>query len=182
MNSANRALLCAVLAASLATANTPALGSDPPKIHGETANGKSIELPEAAAGKITLLILGFSKQAGGQTAPWWENASQDFASDPRFTCYTIAVLEDVPALLRGMVKSGIRSGIPAPQRNHMIMTVSGEAAWKKFFAVSDRKVPYLVLLDAGGHVRWSGHGVFERRQYEVLKTAVKDLGAEAKRN
>jgi hypothetical protein len=90
------------------------------------------------------------------------------------------VLEGVPSLLRGMIKAGIRNGMPVASRDHMLTTVSSEAAWKKFAGVSDSKVPYLVLLDGTGHVRWSGHGVFEQRQYDGLKLALKDTEAEAK--
>jgi hypothetical protein len=181
MNPAIRTLvLCAALPAGLEWAEAPAFESDPPKIHGETVNGRPIELPEAAAGKIALLLLGFSKQGGEQTGVWEDHVSKDFADDPRFTVYTIAVLEGVPALFRGMVKSGIRSGTPAPKRDRMVTTVSGEAALKKFAGVSDSKIPYLVLLDASGHVRWRGHGPFEQGQYGALKAVVKHMEAEAK--
>ena len=133
--------------------------------------------PRPLAGKITVLILGFSKQGGQRTGPWQEHLSQDFANDRHFTSYTIAVLEDVPALFRGMIKSGIRSGTPAAKRDHMVTTVSGESALKKFAAVSDSSVPYLVLLDGSGHARWSGHGQFEQQQYDELRVAVKNLEA-----
>jgi hypothetical protein len=145
-------------------------------------NGNPIELPEAAASKIVVLILGFSKQGGQQTGLWHAHLSQDFANDPHFTSYAIAVLEGDPSLLRGMIKAGIRNGTPVPRRDHMVTTVSGEAAWKKFAGVSDSNIPYLVLLDGAGHVRWSGHGVFEQRQYEGLKVAVKELESEANGN
>jgi hypothetical protein len=183
MHLANRILLLyGVLAAGITTHQTSGPGSDPPKIRGETVNGKPIELPEAATGKTTVLILGFSKQGGQQTGVWQDHLSQDFATDPYFTSYTIAMLEGVPTLFRGMIKSGIRSGTPAPKRDHVVTTVSGEAAWKKFAGVSDSSVPYLVLLDGAGHVRWSGHGLFDQRQYDVLRSAVKNVEAEAKRN
>ena len=180
MNTLKRTLLCAAFAAALAIPQTPPLGTVSPRILGETANGTPIELPDAAAGKVTLLILGFSKQGGQQTGAWADRVSQDLASDPHFTRYTIAVLEGVPTLLRGMVKSGIEKGTPPAKRDHMVTTVSGQAAWKKYAGVTDTKVPYLVLLDGGGHLRWRGHGLFEQQQYEALRAAVKNLEADGK--
>jgi hypothetical protein len=178
MNPTNKILLSTVLAVGLATSQMTAIRSNPPKIHGETANGRSLELPDAAVGKVTLLILGFSKAGGQQTGVWQQHVSGELGHDPHFTIYTIAVLESVPSLFRGMVKSGIRSGTPKAERDHMVTTVSGEAAWKQFAGVSDDRVPYLVLLDGTGHVRWTGHGLFEERQDAALRAAVRDLEAE----
>jgi hypothetical protein len=68
MHFTNKILLCAALTISPAISQTPGLGSNPPNIHGETLNGEPIELPEAAAGKIAVLILGFSKQGARRHA------------------------------------------------------------------------------------------------------------------
>ena len=59
----NRTWLSLVLtaAAGLVCAQSPSPGSEPPKLHGETLDGKMILLPEAAAGKVTLLVIGASK-------------------------------------------------------------------------------------------------------------------------
>jgi hypothetical protein len=173
MQLANAILLCTVLAPQVSTPQSPALGSEAPKIHGETLNGKPINLPEAAAGKLTILVLGFSRQGGQKTGLWAKHLSADFATDPLFTSYTVAMLEDAPAMLRGMIRSGIRSGTPVSERDHVVTTASGEAAWKEFLHAAQKDVPYLVLLDSGGKVRWTGHGAFEQQQYEALRTAVK---------
>jgi hypothetical protein len=173
MQLANAILLYAVLAFQVSAPQPSAIGSEPPRIRGETLNGKPINLPEATAGKLTVLVLGFNKQGGQQTGVWAKHLSQDFGTDPSFTSYTVAVLEDAPALLRGMIKSGIRSGTPGSERDHVVTTVSGEAAWKKFLRVKQKDVPYLVLLDSDGKVRWTGHGPFEQGQYETLKAAVR---------
>jgi len=137
------------------------------------AEWKPINLPEAAAGKLTILVLGFSRQGGQKTGLWAKHLSADFATDPLFTSYTVAMLEDAPAMLRGMIRSGIRSGTPVSERDHVVTTASGEAAWKEFLHAAQKDIPYLVLLDSGGKVRWTGHGAFEQQQYEALRIAVK---------
>lgn len=147
--------------------------STAPKIHGETVNGKPIELPDAAAGKVTLLILGFSKKAGQGTGAWRERVIKDFGSDAQFTTYTVAVLEDAPAFVRPMIRSGIKSGTPEALRDHMVTTASGEAEWKKFLGASDTAVPYLALLDGEGRLKWSSSGVFNEQEYEQLVSEVK---------
>ena len=159
--------------AGVTLAQAAPAGSAAPKIRGETVNGKSIELPDAAAGKVTLLILGFSKKAGQETGAWREHVLKDFAGDARFATYSVAVLEDAPAFVRPMIRSGIRSGTPEALRDHMVTTASGEAEWMKVLGASDKDVPYLVLLDPAGHFEWSGSGVFKEQEYAQLKGEVK---------
>lgn len=168
MRAPNKILLSVFIAAGLAQSQTP-------KIHGETANGKPIELPDAAADKVTLLILGFSKVAGPRAGVWEQHVSDEFGHDPHLAVYSVAMLESVPRLLRGTVKSGIESGTPKAKRDRMVTTFSGEAAWKQFTGAADDKVPYLVLLDGAGKTCWSGHGLFDEKQYEALRTVLKQL-------
>ena len=58
-------------------------GSEPPKLRGETLDGKAIVLPDAAAGRVALLVIGASKKGGDRTAPWREHFVADFRSNPR---------------------------------------------------------------------------------------------------
>lgn len=146
-----------------------------PGIHGETANGKPIDLPAAAAGKDALLIFGFSKAGGHQTGAWEQRTTAEFGRDPHLAVYTIAMLEAVPRLLRGMIKSSIVGGIPPAKRANMVLAFSGETEWRRFCEVSDDKVPYLVFFDRTQHIRWKGHGLFDEKQYDALKRAIEDV-------
>ena len=170
--------LCAILSVSAVMGHSATERRTPPKIHGETANGTQITLPDASAGKITLLLLGFSKQGGEQAGSWERHASEQFAHDSRFTAYTVAMLEDMPSMFRGIVRSSIRNGTPPAKREHAVTTATDEAAWKQFADVSDAKLPYLILLDAKGVVRWSAHGLWGDQLHQELTAAVQSLEAE----
>lgn len=166
------ALLLAV-AAAFAQGGAP--GSAPPKLRGETLDGQALVLPDAASGRVTLLIISASKKAGDRTGPWRERFLADFSSDARVTCYTAALLEEAPSIFRGMIKTGMRSGTPPAARGHVVVSISDEAVWKKYLDLSDDKLPGVLLLDGSGHVRWSYNGVLEPDRYSALKTATTDL-------
>ena len=165
-------LLLAATTAVLAQAPT---GSEPPKLRGETLDGKPILLPDAAAGKVTLLVLGASKKGGDRTGAWREHFQADFGSDPRADYFTAALLKNAPAFIRGMIKAGMRSGTPPAARSHVVVCVSDEALWEKYLGLADDALPGVVLLDGSGHVRWSYNGVFEPGRYGALKAATIDL-------
>lgn len=175
-----RILLSALMAVGIAAAQPITDKRTPPKIIGETANGTAITLPDASAGKITFLVLGFSKQGGDLSGSWERHVSEEFAHDAHFAVYTVAMLEDMPGMFRGLAKSGIRNGTPPARREHVVTSTTGEAPWKQFLGVSDAKVPYLVLLDSAGLTRWSGHGPWNESLYQQFNLAAQSLQSEEK--
>jgi hypothetical protein len=128
-----------------------------PSTVGETLSGKRVVLAEAMAGHATVLIMGFSKDAGDPCADWMRAVR----GDPAFagvTVYEAAMLAGAPGFVRPMIKAGIRKGFsPAEQESFVVLTAD-EKAWKAYFQVGNDKDPYVALLDHDGHLRWHGSG------------------------
>ena len=57
-----------------------------------------------------------------------------------------------------MIKSGIKNGVPAAERDSFVVLTEDEKSWRTHFDVGDDQVPYVVLIDAAGKVLWRGHG------------------------
>jgi hypothetical protein len=140
-------------------------------LHGQTLDGKTIVLPDAGAGKITLLVFGASKKGGERTGPWKDHFVADFGSNPDVTYYVAALLERVPTVFRGIIRTGMRGGTPIGERAHVLTSGSDEAAWRKYLNISDDTLPSALLLDESGRARWSHNGVFDSDQYQALKIA-----------
>jgi len=128
-----------------------------PATPGETINGKPVVLAQALAGHPAILIMGFTKEAGNLCTYWARNLH----SDPVLTgipIYEAAMLAAAPGFVRGMIKSSIRKGLSPSEQESFVVLSKDEQAWKSYFGVTDDKVPYVVLLDAQGKIRWQGHG------------------------
>ena len=164
-------ILAAAVAAGLALAQGPPAGSQPPKLHGQTLDGKTIVLPDAAAGKVTLLVLGASKKGGDRTGPWKDHFAADFGANANATYYVAALLQKVPGLVRGMIRSGMRGGTPEAARSHVLTSASDEDAWTKYVKMTDDSLPAVLLLDTSGRVLWSYNGTFDPGRYADLKSA-----------
>ena len=164
-----RALLVSITAVALGGAASP--GSEPPKLHGQTLNGEAMVLPDAAAGKVTLLVLGASRKGGERTGPWKDHFIADFASKRNAAYYVIALLQNAPAMFRGMIRAGMRNGTPEPERNHVLTSAADEAEWTSYLGLTDYSLPAVLLLDESGHVLWEYIGVFDPTKYQVLKAA-----------
>jgi len=158
-----------------ACAQTLQTGSVLPQIKGTSLEDQEITLPNAAAGKVTFLMITFSKAAGEKSQAWSDRFFKDYPQDDRVTSYSIAMLEDVPALLRGMVRGGIKRGVPASMRRRFLTVVKGEAEWKRYVGMQDDKEAYLLLLDGQGRVQWMHHGLFEQAIYDALRSRIAEI-------
>ena len=140
-----------------------------PKIEGENLVGEKVLLPDDAAGKVSVLILGFTKASKAPTSAWGDKLYADFGTRPDFTLYQLPVLEDVPRLLRVMVISGIKKGVPENKREHFVPILQGEAELKKFVHYHEPDDAYLVVLGRTGEILSQIHGSPDNANYARLR-------------
>src|SRR5712672_324349 len=145
-----RIFTCAflLLGTAIALAQTSRPGTTIPQIKGTTLEDQAIILPDAVRGKVTLLIITFSKAAGELGRGWNDPFHKDHPQDDKVTSYAIAMLEDVPSLLRGMVRGGIKRGVPLLMRRRFLTVSQDENQWKQYVGLKNDKDPYLILFDA----------------------------------
>jgi len=78
-------------------------------------------------------------------------------------------LEDVPRLLRVMVISGIKKGVPENKREHFVPILQGEAELKKFVHYHEPDDAYLVVLGRTGEIVSQIHGSPDNANYARLR-------------
>ena len=128
-----------------------------PSTEGETLTGKHLVLSQVSAGHPTILVMGFSKDAGDPATDWARALRKDPALS-QVHVYEAAMLAAAPAFIRGVIKSSIRKGIlPVDQESFVILT-RDEQSWRTWFGVTNDKESYVVLLDPQGKIQWHGHG------------------------
>jgi hypothetical protein len=85
------------------------------------------------------------------------------------------MLGDVPSLLRGMVRGGIKRGVPLSMRRRFLIVNQDENQWKQYVDLKNDKDPYLILCDGNGQVQWIHHGAFDPTEYGGLKVRIAEL-------
>ena len=128
-----------------------------PATAGETLSGKKIVLADSVRGHEAVLVGGFSHD-GGIACGDWMKAIRGDAALAGVEVYEIAMLEGAPGLFRGMIKGGMRKGMSTAEQDRVVVLTLDDKLWAKFFAVSNRQEPQVMLLDAKGNVVWHGHG------------------------
>ncbi len=129
-----------------------------PAIEGESFAGQHIVLPDAAAGKVAVLVFGFTKASKGPTSAWANKLLAEFGTRPEFVLYQLPVLEDVPRFVRGIVISGIKKGVPEDKRDHFVPILQKEAELKRFVRYNAADDAYVVVLSRSGETLAVSHG------------------------
>jgi len=147
-------------------------GDEFPHFSGRTLSGKNLELPFPASGGPTMVVFSTSRSGGTDAKLWSEHLSKDY---PHLPICTIMLLEGVPRLIRGMVVSGIKSGMPPSIQDRAVALYKDEDLWKQRLNVGDDSRAYVLLLGPNGQIRWSNAGMFSYAAYAQLRTTVQTL-------
>ena len=84
----------------------------PSLIRRRIAGREEAEYPWAVQGHPALLVVCFTHASGPHCTEWSKRLKREFGTIPRLGNIHVVFLEDAPRLVRGMAKSGIKSGVP----------------------------------------------------------------------
>jgi hypothetical protein len=145
-----------------------------PVTKGQTFVGKDILLPADVRGRVTILVMGFSKGSKLQTGEWGQHVAV-FAEANNMAHYQMPVLESVPRMMRGMVTRSIRNGTAPEMREHFLPIFEKEDEWKKLVKFSGPEDAYVVVLDREGRVAWLGNGKWTEQVFGAMRNVAEKL-------
>ncbi|HEY1895143.1 MAG TPA: hypothetical protein VGG62_02675 [Terracidiphilus sp.] len=128
-----------------------------PGTAGETLSGKRIVLADQVRGHAVVLVAGFSREGGNGTAAWVKAIHADPALGS-VSVYEIAEIAGAPSLIRGMIKSSMKKGVPPAEQDSFVVLTEDAKPWRSYFDVGDDQIPHVMLLDPSGKILWHGHG------------------------
>lgn len=139
-----------------------------PPLPVETLSGRSLMVPAQVAAAPSLFIIGFSKKSRAETSEWSRRLEKDgHDGEPP---YEVAVLDDVPRLLRGLVVRAIRNGVPERLRDRFLIVSEQGDFWRRLVRFQKPDDAYLVVTGAGGKLVWRTEGkLTEERLRELLQ-------------
>ena len=162
------ALVCGVVQGDLAAQQFP-------RLQEENLDGQQVVLPDAASGKVAVLVMGFSRASKTPTEAWAKRITSDFGRTSGFVLYQMPILEAVPKMFRGMIISGIKKGVPENQRPTFVPVVHNEDELKKLVGFKGEDDAYIVVLDRSGKIVYQAHATSVDPRYADLKAKVQAL-------
>ncbi len=144
-----------------------------PALSARTLAGTNKTLPDAAAGKVSLIVVAFVRGAQEMINSWVLPFEEEFLPSADVVVYEVPMIESSlwkPA--RSMIDGGMRSGIPPEKHDYVITSYGSAAAYREILGMEDRSLAYLFLLDRDGVIRWEGKGFADSDgMSRLLKTA-----------
>ena len=149
-----------------------AVGDLLPRLQGEFLNGRTAVLPEAASGRVALLLFGFTYDSRFAVEAWAKRFRAQFEPDPGVTFYEIPMISGLAKLGKWFIDSGMRRGTPAADYEHVITIYRGVDAWKQRVGFGDPNAAYVILLDNSGRVAWRYAGGLNEQAFRALASEI----------
>lgn len=146
-----------------------------PELRGAFLTGREAVLPEAAEGRVALLLLGFTYKSRFAVQDWADRFRTQFQSDPRVTFYEAPMIGGMARLAKWFIDSGMRRGTPEQDYEHVVTVYRGVDSWKRRVRFAEPDAAYLILLDRAGKVAWRYQGAFEGGVFEALSRKIWEL-------
>lgn len=166
------------LAAGTGAAQQPLRVGEPlPTLKGQFLTGRDAVLPEASAGKVTLIAMGFTYASRVPVEAWGDWYGTVIGSRTDVTFFEVPMLGGLATLGRWFIDRGMRDGTPIELHEHVITVYRGTADWKQrlSYAPVHKDDAYLIVLDKNGVVSWLYRGMFDEMQTDELKGLLTSL-------
>jgi hypothetical protein len=151
-----------------------AVGDPFPRLEAEFLTGRKAVLPDAAAGKSALVMMGFTYDSRFDVEKWAEHVRAEYKGNDTVTFFEVPVIGGMGRMAKWFIDSGMRKGTPKELHENVITVYGGVDRWKKAMAFSKAQEhsAYLALLGPDGRVKWLHRGGFSEDALAALKAAI----------
>jgi hypothetical protein len=147
-----------------------------PQLQASNLEERLMNLPGDFEGSRNLLLVAFQREQQAQVDTWLREMKRFEEVDPSFRYYELPTIQSPNRLLRWIIDTGMRRGIPDPKaRARTITLYIDKAPFLKALGIADEKRIYCFLVDRTGRVLWRTDGVFEEPKGLSLRDALQEL-------
>jgi hypothetical protein len=145
-----------------------------PRLEAEFLTGRKAVLPDAAAGKWALVMMGFTYVSRFDVEKWAEHVRAEYKGNDAVTFFEVPVIGGMGRMAKWFIDSGMRKGTPKELHENVITVYGGVDRWKKAMAFSKAQEhsAYLALLGPDGRVKWLHRGGFSEEGLAALRAAI----------
>jgi hypothetical protein len=145
-----------------------------PRLEAEFLTGRKAVLPDAAAGRFALVMMGFTYDSRFDVEKWAEHVRAEYNANTGVTFFEVPVIGGMGRLAKWFIDSGMRKGTPKELHENVITVYRGADRWKAAmgFSKEQEDAAYLALLGPDGRVQWLHRGGFSDDALAALKAAI----------
>jgi hypothetical protein len=167
------------LALAVALAVLPGCAQQIPRVDVTTLSGGHVVLPEPGSTRPLVIVIAFSAKGGNDAGLWNKRLQPLYTKDSSFEYLELADFQGVPSLIMKMILHGMRRSVHEPERSHLAPFYAAEGDWKSLVGKGnsnvDKRIAYVLVADASGHVRFQTHGPASDAKVAEVRTAITRL-------
>jgi hypothetical protein len=147
-----------------------------PRLQASNLAKRSLHLPEDFEGSRNLLLVAFEREQQVQVDTWLREMKRFEEVDPDFRYYELPTIQSPNRLLRWVIDTGMRRGIPdLKARARTITLYIDKQPFLKALGISDERHIYCLLVDREGRVLWRAEGTFDESKALSLRDTLNKL-------
>ena len=146
-----------------------------PEIKTESPSGWEVRLPQAAKGRIALVVIRFSS---GEDEPavdsWRRPFMNEFGESPQYVFYEVIMVSDIwDKGLSGTFDRSEQRGVPITNHENVLTYYGESGPYSKMLGMDDPAICHAFLLDREGNVVWSGDGRAATDKIDLMARAAR---------
>ncbi len=150
-----------------------------PAIVGERADGATVELPKASAGKYAIICLAYGQKAGPMLEDWYSPAYLRFVAKHGLFAADLDVDVYFVPLFVGLNKAGYGPTMKKlreqgdPEVEQRVIFLRGDAdGLREKLGLKDKETPYIFVVDPQGRIVHRTQGEFSDDKLDAIEEAV----------
>lgn len=156
----------------LLTALTLGLAAQPmfPTLEATNLNKQKVQFPGGLSGDLNLLLIAFQREQQAEIDTWLALLPAVVVRHPNFAYYELPVIDRPNFLLRWVIDTGMRGGIPDKQQRARTVTLYLDK--KPFLAtlqITSEATIHALLINRKGEIVWREQGRADTGKLESLE-------------
>jgi hypothetical protein len=147
-----------------------------PKISGTTLNGKKINLPEHAKGKMCLVAMAYSLKAQSDLAGWVDPVYKSLAGNIMFQTemYFIPMTGDVKAISQAEIEKKMKEKVDTSLYKYVMIYSGPTKEYIKELNMNDKDKPYFFVINPRGEITYTTSGKYTEAKMEEITDKLSD--------
>ena len=148
-----------------------------PDLSGESLSGQKVALPQAAAGKVTLVMIALKRDSIPQLDPWLKAYDEAFGKNKNYTFYKIPMMKSAFAKqISSMINGKMRKDNPKELHDKIVTYYGPVEDYIKTLGITDEEKGYAFILDSKGVIKWKSTCAADQDAIIEMINAAKLLG------
>ncbi|WP_044202633.1 hypothetical protein [Flammeovirga sp. OC4] len=159
-------------------------GQQFPTMQAETLTDKTITLPSAGKGKVTLIGVSYSKKSQANLETWMQPIYDVFINPPKsdlfgstsydVNMYFVALARGIAKTAEKSIKGSMKKKIDKKLQPNIAIVMGEVKQHKKKLKLGDKEDPYFYILSPEGKILHITYGKYSPSKMSAIESAVEE--------